>query len=367
MKKIFWSALALFSLYSCGGQKNDQSASGSTQEYPTMVLKEQQVELQSTFPVTIKGQEDIEIRPRIDGFIDAIYVDEGSVVKKGQTLFKINSPQAEQGLNSAKAMVNSAMASVNTAELNVNRIRPLAEKGIISEVQLQTYENSYQSALASLAQAKASLSQAQATMGWTNVSSPINGVVGIINFRQGSLVNSSNVLTVVSSTGNMYAYFSMNEKELLQFLENTNGNLQSEKIKNMPEVTLILADGKIYPDKGKIETISGIVDVTTGSTNLRVKFPNEKGLLRSGTSGKILIPRTVDNVFLIPQKATFAQQNKTFVYKVEGDSVLQKAVSVASTPDGKNYAVFDGLKTGDRIVADGIATLKNGRKIKLIN
>ncbi len=364
MKKLVYGILSLLVLYSCGNSNNGQPVAAAAQEYPTMVMAEQQVELHSVYPVTIKGQEDIEIRPRIDGFIEAIYVDEGSPVKKGQSLFTINSPQAEQNLTSAKAAVNSAQAAVNTAELNINRIRPLAEKGIISNVQLQTYENAYQSSQASLVQAKAALSQAQSTVSWTNVSSPLDGVVGTIPFRQGSLVNSSNVLTTVSSTGNMFAYFSMNEKELLSFLERNNGSTQTEKIKNMPIITLMLADGTEYNQKGKIETISGVVDINTGSTNLRAKFPNPTGLLRSGTSGKIIIPRMVDSVFVIPQKASFAQQDKILVYKVEGDSVIQKIVEVATTPDGQNYAVFNGLSKGDIIVSDGIATLKNGKKIK---
>lgn len=362
-EKIVIGITTLLLFASCG-KKQDASQTEQL-PYPTEVLEEQTAELLSIYPVSIKGQEDIEIRPRIDGFIDAIYIDEGSVVRKGQSLFKINSPQAEQALTSAQASVKSAQARVNTAKVNVNRIKPLAEQGIVSNVQLETAEDSYQSAIADLEQMKATLKNAEATISWTNVTSPVDGFVGAIPFRQGSLVNSSNVLTTVANTNTIYAYFSLNEKELRSFLSGLEGNTQAEKIKNIPEVTLTLIDGTVYPEKGKIGTITGVLNVTTGSASFRAEFPNEHGELKSGTSGNISIPRILDNVFVIPQKATFPQQDKTLVYVVEGDSVMQRVVSVVGTPDGKGYAVTDGLKAGERIVMDGIATLSNGKKIQV--
>lgn len=358
-------SVGLFSvllLVSCGNKQNEKEQA-APQKYETAVVQAQKAQLETVYPVTIKGQEDIEIRPRVDGFIENIYVDEGSIVRKGQRLFSINSPQSTQGLDVAKATVNSAQAQVNTAKLNVDRIRPLAQKGIISNVQLETAENSYQTSLASLAQANAQLANARATIGWTTVTSPVDGVVGTISFRQGSLVNSANVLTTVANTNNVFAYFSLNEKELIEFLKNAEGKTQVEKIRNMPPVKLILADGSEYEEKGKIETISGVVDVTTGSVNFRAEFPNKQGLLRSGTSGKISIPRELDNVFVIPQKATFSQQDKVLVYKVQADTVAQSIITVVSMPDGKNYAVTNGLKDGERIVTDGLITLSTGKKI----
>ncbi|MDR1715781.1 MAG: efflux RND transporter periplasmic adaptor subunit [Prevotella sp.] len=361
-KIIFNGAIVLLIFASCGNS-NTTGQSGGALKYPVMVLNRQHANMQSVYPATIRGQEDIEIKPRVDGFIEAIYVDEGSVVKAGQLLFKINSPSSEQALTSAKASVNSAKAQVNTAEVNVNRYRPLAEKEIVSEVQLQTYENAYETALASLKQAKATLKNAQATISWVTVTSPVDGVVGAIPYRKGSLVNSNNNLTTIANTGNVYAYFSLNERKLMDFLEGVEGNTQSEKIKNIPPVTLILSDDSEYSEKGKIETITGTVDITTGTANFRAEFPNKSGKLRSGTSGKIVIPKTLNDIFLIPQKATFSQQDKVLVYKLENDSVKQQVISVQSTPDGQNYAVTNGLSDGDTIVYDGIATLRNGMKI----
>jgi len=365
VNKIVLGATALLVMASCGNKNANPFGQQDTspQEYPTQVLTEQAVELETVYPVTIKGQEDIEIRPRIDGFIEAMYVDEGSVVRKGQTLFKINSPSSVQSVTTAQAAIESAQAQVNTAKLNVDRIRPLADKGIVSVTQLNTYENAYQTAMASLAQARATFANANATLGWTNVTSPVDGVVGSIPYRLGSLVNSSNALTTVSSTGNVFAYFSINEKELVTLLDGLEGKTQAEKINKLPEVTLRMADGTEYAEKGKIKTITGQVNITTGSVNLRADFPNSNGLLRSGFSGRISIPKHLDNVLLIPQKATFTRQNKYLIYKVQGDSVVNGMISVIPTPDGKNYVVTDGLKAGDRIVTDGIITLSNGKKI----
>ncbi len=367
VNRIVFGALALMVMASCGKKADLSSILGggdtSPQEYKTMELSEQDVVLESVYPVTLKGQEDIEIRPRVEGFIEQIFVDEGSIVKQGQTLFKINSPQSEQALTVAKAAVESAKASVATAQLNVDRIRPLAEKNIVSEVQLRTVVNALQNAKAAETQALANLKNAQATMGWTNVSSPVNGVVGTIAFRKGSFVNNTNTLTTVANTNNVFAYFSLDEIGLINFLNDLPGNSQSEKIKNIPPVTLTLKDGTVYSEKGKIETITGIVNQTTGSSNFRAEFPNKQGVLRSGFSGNISIPKTIEKSVIVPQKATFTQQNKYLIYKVQGDSVVQTLISVVPTPDGQSYVVTNGLKKGDRIVEDGIISLKDGAKI----
>ncbi|MDF9829135.1 efflux RND transporter periplasmic adaptor subunit [Parabacteroides sp. PF5-6] len=351
-------------MVSCGGNNGSSAAHQATvQEYPVMVMNKQEANLQSVYPATIRGQEDIEIKPRVDGYIEAIYVDEGSVVRSGQALFRINSPSSEQSLTSARAAVNSEKARVNTAKVDVERYRPLAEKGIVSEVQLQTYENAYQTALATLEQAEATLKNAEAMMSWTTVSSPVDGVVGSIPYRKGSLVNSANTLTSIANTGNVYAYFSLNERKLMDFMEGVEGATQSEKIKNMPPVALILSDGSTYEAYGRIETITGTVDITTGSANFRAEFANPSGKLRSGTSGKVVIPNTLSDVYVIPQKATFSQQDKVLVYKMEGDSVRQHIISVQTMPNGLDYAVTHGLSDGDKIVSDGVATLRNGMKI----
>ncbi len=349
-KRIALGAFALLMFVSC--KKSTAPVNVVVQQdYPVVAVVTQDVELLSVYPAVLKGQEDIDIKPRVEGFIDAVFVDEGSIVNKGQALFRISSPSAVQQLESAQA-------SYNTAVTDLERMKPLAEKGIISDVRIKTYENM-------VASTKAALAQAKANIGFTTVTSPVSGVVGAVPFRLGSLVNSSTILTTVANTDRIIAYFSLNEKELLEFMRQWEGHSQAEKIKNMPAVKLLLADGSEYEETGRIETISGVVDATSGAVNFRASFSNEQGLLRSGTSGKVMIPRVLKNVILVPQKATLSQQDKTIVYKVQGDSVVQKVISVKSTPDGKSYAVLDGLVAGDKIVTDGVATLKNGKKIKL--
>ncbi len=345
------SVVLLVLLTSCGKKKAGGNPADQIKAYSVEAVSSQDVELTSTYPAVLKGQEDIDIKPRVDGFIEKVFVDEGAIVHKGQPLFKINSPASVQNVQNARAVYN-------TAKLDVDRIRPLADKGIYSKVKLTTYENA-------LASAKANLDEAKAMAGWTTVTSPVNGIVGTINYRQGSLVNNTTVLTSVANTTNIIAYFSINEKDLLTLLKDMTGNTQAQKIKNMPRVKLLLSDGSEYEETGKIETISGVVDATSGSVNFRASFPNKHGLLRSGSSGKIVIPQPMHNAIVIPQKATFSQQDKVLVFKVAGDSAVQKTITVKATPDGQNYVVTDGLASGEKIVTDGIATLKSGQKIKV--
>ena len=369
MKRMYlvWVTIVLVSLASCGRKQGVTAVDTAPPKYPTALVATGSTEQVAVYPVTLRGREDIEIRPRIDGFIENIFIDEGSAVKQGQILFKINSPQAEQAVTTARAAVTAAEAQVATARLNVNRMAPLAEKGIISPIQLETYQNAYSSAQAAHAQTLAQLKNAEATLSWTSVTSPVDGHVGAVTYRKGSLVNSQNVLTTVANTTTVFAYFSINEKAFTGFLARLEGNTQAEKLKHAPEVTLALADGTAYPRKGRIETVTGVVNISTGSVNLRDEFPNEEGVLRSGNSGKIFIPTYYDSVILIPQKATFAQQDKALVYVVEDSAVKQRVIAVEPTFDGKTYIVHKGLNTGERIVTDGVATLVNGTKISFDN
>ncbi|WP_101688893.1 efflux RND transporter periplasmic adaptor subunit [Dysgonomonas massiliensis] len=362
LKRISIGFFALLLLVSCGNKQTQAEAAAP--ELKVTIASEQNIELNKVFAATIKGSDDAEIRPRIDGYIDRVYVEEGQIVRKGQPLFLINSPMAQQQLRTAEAALKSAEANVATAKLNVDRTRPLVEEGIISAVQLQTYENVYQTALAAQAQAQATLDNARSTISWTRVESPIDGVVGRINMRIGNLVNASNILTTIANTKNVYAEFSLNEKDLASWLKNLDGKTQAEKIKNIPPVTLRLKDGTEIPEKGKIETIAGVIDVTTGSVNLRAEFPNSDGLIRSGNSATVIIPEYLNNTIVIPQSITTALQDKVIVFKLVNDTARQTVIDVESTPDGKQYAVLSGLATGDKIISEGIGTIRNGMAVK---
>lgn len=361
-------ATAIIGATACGtGSAKQQGAMGSqTKGYQVMTITSQSTILYTDYPTTIQGQQVVEIRPKIDGYVEAIYVDEGATVKKGQLLFRISNPQYEQELRTAQAGIKTAEADVNAAQLTVNKTRPLVEKDIISKFELESAEFTLQSKQAALAQARATLANARTNVGYTVITSPVSGIIGTLPNKVGSLVSgtSTNPLTTISSSGNIYAYFALNEKQLLELSRLYAGATLQQKLKQFPAVELLLADGTLYDKKGRIETASGLITTETGSSNLRATFPNPIGILRSGSSGNLRIPRTVDTALLVPQSATYDLQGKRFVYVVAKDSTVKNtAITVTATPDGQSFVVEKGLHSGDRIVTQGVSELKDGTKI----
>lgn len=362
--KIVLFAFCL-SLFGCG--QKGQMGMGGVQEYAVVTLQPSVSNLKSSYPAVIKGKQDIEIRPKVAGFITKLCVDEGSVVRKGEPLFLIDRVEYEAAVRMAEANVKAAKATVNTQELTVENKKELHSKGIISDFELQMAENQLASQRAALAQAEAQLISARNNLSYTTVVSPSNGVVGAIPFRVGSLVSSSSAtpLTTVSDISEMYIYFSMDEKQLLNMTRE--GGTIKELLNKMPAVELKLADGSIYSETGKIETLSGVIDQSTGSVNMRATFPNSKNILRSGGTGTVMIPYVEENAIIIPQKATYEIQDKKFVYVVGPDSkVTTTEIAISNLDDGRNYLVTSGLKAGDRIVVEGISSLRDGTEIKAI-
>jgi membrane fusion protein (multidrug efflux system) len=351
------------------GQASDPGVqAAAVPEYPVLTISHRQTTLFTDYPATIEGEQNIEIRPKIDGYIQSIHVDEGSTVKQGQLLFRINAPQYEQAMRTAQADIKIAQANVNSAKMHVEKVRPLVEKDIISRFELESAEYNLESRQAALAQAQATLANANTNLGYTSVTSPVNGVVGMIPFKLGSLVSSNTIqpLTTVSNIGRIFAYFSVNEKERLAFRRNTKGRTVQERLATLPPVTLILADGSEYEEKGKVETESGFINNQTGAATLRATFPNPGRNLQNGSSGKVRIPQTFDSVLLVPQQCTYELQGKRFVYLVEPSGNL-KATQIdvlEGTSDGQFFVVEKGLKAGDKIVFEGINGLKDGMQIK---
>lgn len=363
-KRIILFAFGL-SFVACGHK--EQTGFGTVKEYAVVSLQPEKSELKSSYPAVIKGKQDIEIRPKVAGFITKLCVDEGSVVRKGQTLFVIDPVQYEAAVKVAEANVKVAKTSVATSELTYDNKRQLRQKNIISDFELQMAENDLDTRKAQLAQAEAQLVNARNDLSYTQVVSPSNGIVGTIPYRVGSLVSSSTQvpLTVVSNIDEMYVYFSMTEKQLLSLVRE--GGTVKDILEKMPEVELILADGSIYPEKGKIETLSGVIDQSTGSVSMRATFPNEQNILRSGGTGSVKLPYVEDNTLLVPQKATYEIQDKKFVYLLTDSSTVKSTeISVFNLDDGRNYMVTSGLKPGDKIVVEGVASLRDGVKIKPI-
>jgi membrane fusion protein (multidrug efflux system) len=360
----------------CGGGKDQKAgvagAPGGAQanqvkDYPVLTISQHTTTLFSDFPATIQGQQNIEIRPKIDGYIETIYVDEGATVRRGQRLFRISAPQYEQEVRTAQADIKIAQAEVNAAQMQVNKVRPLVEKNIISRFELESAQYSLQSRQAALAQARARLANARTNLGYTSVTSPVNGVVGTIPYKIGSLVNSNTTqpLTTVSNIGNIYAYFSVNEKQSLEFNKNNKGATIQARLKNIPPVTLLLSNTTEFPQKGRVETASGLINTETGSVSVRAVFANPGNVIRSGSSGVIRIPRTVDSAILVPQKATYEIQGKKFVYIVESTGTVRSAeIEVLDNNNGRFFVVTKGLNAGEKIVLEGVATLKEGAAIK---
>jgi membrane fusion protein (multidrug efflux system) len=344
----------------------------AVKDYPVLTISPQTTTLFTDYPATIQGQQNVEIRPKIDGYIERIYVDEGATVRQGQLLFRISAPQYEQEVRTARANIQIAQANVNAAQMEVNKVRPLVERNIISKYELQSAQFTLQSRQAALAQANATYANARTNLGYTSVTSPVNGIVGTIPYKIGSLVSSNTAqpLTTVSNVGNIYAYFSINEKQALDFSQHTRGANTAERLASIPPVTLILADGTEFPQKGRIETAGGLINTETGAVSVRATFPNPGNLIRSGSTGSVRIPATVDSAILVPQKSTYEIQGKLFVYVVsDTGSVRSAEIRTRPNSGGQYFVVEEGLRPGDRIVVEGVASLREGAAIRprLIN
>src|SRR5690606_39146463 len=329
-------------LSSCGDKPQPQTQAPQVLDYPVITLSKQSTRIIARYPANIEGEQNIEIRPKIDGYIEQIYVDEGATVTAGQKLFKIFAPQYEQDVRTAEANIEIAKANVSSAEMEVKRIKPLVEKGIISEYELQTAEYNLASRKATLAQAQATLANAKTNLSYTVVTSPVNGVVGNIPYRIGSLVssNTQQPLTTVSNIRNIYAYFSINERQFLEFSANVPGKTLVEKLKHLPSVQLELSNGTLYSDSGKIETASGIIHTGTGAVRRTATFPIPKGTILRGSTGVVLIASILDSVILIPQNSTYDIQGQKFAFVVNADGAISGVpLTVSDTDDGKFYIV----------------------------
>lgn len=347
--------------------------------YPVTEVSKQNVMGYIEFPAEIEGEDNVILRPKINGYINQVLVEEGDIVRIGQPLFKLETNVLSQNVNAAKSQISSANAniraaeaSVQSAQVEVNKLIPLVQKGIISSIQLETAKANLLKAQSQLSQAKANSNVANANyngvyenLRYATVTSSINGIVGKINVEKGDLVGPSDPkpLTTLSNTRNINAIITLNEKQFLLFMETAPGKGLKEKIKNIPDITLELANGKDYEYKGKIVSSTGQTDSKTGTIQFKVAFQNPNGLLSNGSTGKIKIPKTYNNVIVIPESATFEQQGIIYAYKVEKDTV--KLTNIELIDRIKNLAIVkDGLSINDKIVTAGVSNLKNNTPIK---
>jgi len=354
MKKIVLFAAVAATLVSCGGGGGRPTFGDN--EFPVTTAGTSSADMQSTYPAAIKGVQDVEIRPKAQGFLTQINVKEGQTVSAGQVLFVIDNETYQAQVRQAQAAVNAAQQQCNTAKLTYENSKQLHEKKVIGDYELKTSQNTYESAQAQLAQAQAVLASAKEALSYCYVKSPAAGVVGTLPFKKGALVSGSNVLTTVSNISSMEAYFSVTEKEAMV--------ISQQGLASLPSVKLQLADGSIYGSEGTITKMSGVIDAATGSVQLIASFANPEKLLKSGATGTIIIPRVSSNVIIIPLSCVSEVQNKKFVYTLGKDNkVKYTEIQVDPHNDGNNYVVTGGLKAGDKYVTNGITKLNDGMEI----
>ena len=358
--KILMFAAATLLLASCGGGGGRPTFGDN--EYPVVTVGTSSTTMQSTYPATIKGVQDVEIHPKVQGFITQINVKEGQTVAAGQVLFVLDNVTYQAQVRQAQASVNTATASCNTAKLNFENSQKLHQNGVIGDFELQSATNQFEQAKAGLAQAQAALASAKEMLSFCYVKSPAAGVVGSLPFKVGTLVSAGNTLTTVSNISSMEVYFSMTEKDVLEMGKNAGG--LAGAIKDMPAVKLKLADGNVYGLEGTVTKMSGVIDPATGSVQMIAVFQNPEKLLKSGGSGTIVIPHSNSSAIVIPQGAVSEVQNKKFVYTVDKDNKAKYTeIKVDPQNDGNNYIVTEGLKPGDKYISNGITKLSDGMEI----
>ncbi|NCI50950.1 efflux RND transporter periplasmic adaptor subunit [Sediminibacterium roseum] len=366
MKKlsIYVFYAALLYLAACAGKANNMQAPPPP-ALPVVKLETGNTTTWQSYPATIEGTTNIEIRPQVSGYLEQSFVQDGAWVNKGQPLFRINAKEYKQFSKTADANIQLAKANIEKAQVEVDRLTPLVAGKVISEVQLKTAKAVLNEAQANYSQALSNKGSADITLDYTLITAPVSGYVGHINFKQGSLIGKGEALplTTLSAVDNVHAYFSMSEADFLQFFSHVAGKTIEEKIKGLPPVELALADNSIYQNKGTVELVQGQFNKTSGSIAFRAVFPNREKLLRSGISGRIRIPFLQENKLLVPQQSTFELQDKVFVFAL-GDSnkVTGKQIIIAGK-SGNNYVVEKGVQAGDRIVFSGIQRLRDGSVI----
>jgi len=352
-KRTLLGALGALLIAASCGKKEEQAAMAAPppMPFPVQTIERQDATVYEEYTANLEGQQNVEIRPKVSGYIQKIYVDEGQVVRKGQLLFKLETQTRNQDAAAAKA-------NVDAAQVEVDRLKPLVDRKIISSVQLET-------AKARLAQAKAAYSSVAADISYGTITSPVNGVIGSLPYKEGSLVSatSEQPLTTVSDTRVMRAYFSLNEKQMISFSRKFSGATVQEKLKNVPPVSLLLADNSEYEEQGRITAVNGLVDASTGTTEFRAEFPNPQAILRSGSTGVVRIPIEYQDVILVPQAAVFDMQGKQMIYVVNGDNTVKSKIITVRTTAGLNFIVESGLEPGETIVTEGASKLKDGMAI----
>lgn len=342
---------------------NQQTETHVNSDYKLLRIEPSEIKLNNPYSAAIRGKQDIRIIPRVDGYLTEVRITEGSKVRKNEILFIIDQVPFISVLQGAKANVSLCEANVSTAQLNYESKKNLFDKNIVSNFDLQTAANALKTAHAQLELTKSQVKTAENNLSYTVIKSPSDGVVGKLPYRIGDFVSPAiqDGLTVVADNSEMYVYFSMTENQILDLL-NKYENID-DALNKLPEVELQMSNQTIYDQKGKIESISGVIDPSTGSVSLRAVFPNQSKKLLSGGTGSVIMPYEHSNVFVIPQEATFEIQNKVYVYKIVNGEAKSSIIEIDKINDGRAFIVHKGLEQGDVIIAEGAGLVQEGTKV----
>ena len=363
MKSIFLALIAL-ALYSCS-PKPQAAVAPPPPSLPVVTITSGTDTTYQEYPASIEGTVNVEVRPQVSGSLDKVFVDEGAFVNAGQPIFKINEQPYRAALNNALASQHAAEGALANAQLEIDKLTPLVENKVVSDYQLKTAKAAYDVAKANIEQAKANVSTAQINLGYTLIKAPVSGYIGRLLKKQGSLVAPADVeaLTLLSDVHNVHVYFSLGEKDFVSFKEQYPGETLKDKLKQLPSVSLLLADNSEYAKQGKIDMIDGQFDKNTGAITLRASFANAQGLLRSGNTGKIRLSLQHKDALIVPQSATVEMQDKVFVFELADSNKVKKQAIEIVGKSGDDYLVKSGLKVGDKIVLSGFDHLQEGAVI----
>ena len=366
MKKsvITWAVgmtAVITGLTSCGVDMPKETKSS----FETMTVKKSDIELPYKFSAKMKGQNDVTVTPQVSGQLMKICVTEGQQVKKGQTLFIIDSRNAQLELEAAQANLQAALAQENSAKLEYESNKNLFEKKIVSSYMLNNSENSYKQAQASVAQARSAVNRAKVNLGFCTITASVPGIIGEIPVRTGDQVSPMTQLTMLSGNTTMYAEFSVTEAIVEAMVkEGMNANEVEKYIANLPPATFVMKNGTEYPHKGRVISLTGVVNSETGSLTSKVSFPNPDGHLYSGIQGTIVMPFAEKSVIVVPQYAVVRLQDKAQVFKVKADSTATAIeVTTEDTGNGKDFIVTSGLNEGDQIVTTGANNVTEGQRV----
>ncbi|MDD6209423.1 MAG: efflux RND transporter periplasmic adaptor subunit [Bacteroidales bacterium] len=357
INKLYFYGLLCFAVTSCNSPEGQQSKKGH--HVPVTVITPKSIDMPETFVADVQAVQFVEIKAKVEGFVQEICVDEGQRVHKGQVLFRLSSIEYTEDVKRATANLKQAQVKVRMADYEIDRLKRLVDKKIISKVRLDLAYADREVAESEVQQAKSQLQNAQTHLSYTIITSPVNGIIDRIPYKTGSLVSPGNLLTTVTNVSEVFAYFKVNESQYLKYKRNM---LEGDEFAGMGDITLILSDGSIYPYKGRVETIEGDFERSTGSIAFRARFPNPDGLLKHGVTGKVRLQSRMDDIFLIPHKSTFEIQDFTYVYVVDSTNTVKVRSFVPLARYG-NFYVSQDFDNSVSIVYEGVQTVKDGMHI----